>query len=122
MSLTDPLSVTISGNTFSLPRVSVGDRKAVYQVGDDTITVTVSHLPTKGKGWRRMVRIDTSKIAADPFETGASDEVSMSAYVVVETPSDGYTPAEALAVWLGLSGLLTASSNASMIKVLGGES
>jgi len=122
MSLSDPLSVTISGNTFTLPRVSVGDRKSVYQVGDETITITVSHLPTKGKGWRRMVRIDTSKIAADPFESGENNEVAMSAYVVIETPSDGYTPAEALAVWLALSGVLTASSNAAMIKVLGGES
>jgi hypothetical protein len=122
MSLSDPSSVTISGTTTTLPRVSTGDRKAVYQSGDETITLTVSHLPTKGKGWRRMVRIDTSKIAADPFETDVNNEVSMSAYVVIETPSDGFSPTEALAVWKGLSGLLTASSDAAMIKVLGGES
>lgn len=122
MSLSDPSSVTISGVTTSLPRVSVGDRKSVYQSGDETVTLTVSHLPTKGKGWRRMVRIDVSKIAADPFETDVNNEVSMSAYVVVETPPDGYSPTEALAVSKALTGFLTASSDAAMIKVLGGES
>jgi len=100
----------------------VGDRKSIYQNGDETITLTVSHQKTRENGWRRMVRIDTSKITPDPFETGTNDEVKAAVYVVFDSPSDGYTPAEMLASWKGLYGLLTASSDAAVVKVLGGES
>jgi hypothetical protein len=46
----------------------------------------------------------------------------MAVYTVFDLPPAGYTAAEALAVWVGFNGQLTASSNAVITKVLGGES
>ncbi|DAD51732.1 TPA_asm: coat protein [ssRNA phage Zoerhiza.4_17] len=120
MSFTDPQTVTISGVTTPLPRVSVGENKSEYLSGDGTITLTASH--DYGKRIRRMVRIDTSKISADVFEPSENVKQSMSCYMLFDLPTVGYTPAEALAVFSGLIAQLTASSNALVTKLLGGES
>jgi hypothetical protein len=45
----------------------------------------------------------------------------MSFYIVYDLPRVGYTAAEALAVSSGLIAMLTASSNAALVKLLGGE-
>jgi hypothetical protein len=121
MSFSDPLSVTISGVTTPLPRISVGDDKSEYQSGDGLIRVEASH-QYKVERTRRMLRLDTSKITADPFRPSENRAVSMSSYVVFDTPKVGYTAAEVLAAWVGLNTLLTANTNAVVSKLLGGES
>lgn len=121
MSFSDPLSVTISGVTTSLPRVSVGDDKSEYQSGDGLIRVEASH-QYKVERIRRMFRLDTNKITADVQRPAENRSVSMSAYVVFDIPTWGYTNAEALANWAGLNTLLTANTNANVSKLLGGES
>lgn len=121
MSFSDPLSITISGSTVSLPRVSVGDDTAEYQSGDGLIRIEASH-QYKAERTRRMFRLDTNKIAADPFRPAENRRVSMSCYVVFDVAKDGHTAAEALAAWVGLNTLLTATSNANVVKLLGGES
>lgn len=120
MSFTDPLSVTISGVTTPLPRISVGDDRSEYQSGDGLILVTASH--NYGKRTRRMLRIDTSKLTADPFKPAENVRVSMSNYIVFDVPPAGYTAAEAKAVYDGFKGLFTATSDAMITKLLGGES
>jgi hypothetical protein len=120
MSFSDPLSVTISGTTTSLPRVSVGDDQSEYQSGDGLIVVSASH--NYGKRSRRMLRIDTSKLTADPFKPSENVKVSMSHYMVFDLPPAGFTAAEALAVYAGFKGLYTASTDAMVTKLLGGES
>jgi hypothetical protein len=121
MSLADPLSVTISGTTTPLPRISVGDDVSEYQSGDGLIRAEASH-QYKSERTRRMFRLDSKKITADPFRPSENREVSMSSYVVFDHPKVGYTAAEILALWVGLNTLLTASSNANVSKLLGGES
>jgi redox-regulated HSP33 family molecular chaperone len=120
MSLADPNTITVSGTPISLPRVSTGDNRSEYLSGDGNNRLTVSH--DYGKRYRRMVRFDTSKIAADVFDTSENVKKSMSTYIVFDVPDVGYTAAEALAVWVGFNTLLTATSNAVVSKVLGGES
>jgi len=120
MSFTDPLSVTIAANTIALPRTSVGDNESQYTAADGLTQVSASH--TYGKRTRRMLRIDTSKITSDPFEPADNVKVSMSTYVVFDLPPAGYTNADALAVWQGFKALVTASSDAMITKLLGGES
>jgi len=120
MSLADPSSITVSGTTIALPRTSVGEDRSEYTSGDGLNQLTVSH--DYGKRIRRMIRFDTSKLSADPFRSDENVTRSMSAYHVIDVPRDGYTAAEALAVWVGLNSLLTASTNAVVAKVLGGES
>jgi len=120
MSFTDPLSITISAVTTPLPRISVGDDESEYQSGDGLIKVTASH--SYGKRTRRVLRVDTSKITADPFKPAENVRVSMSNYIVFDVPPAGYTPTEALAVYTGFKTLFSASSDAMIVKLLGGES
>jgi len=121
MSLADPLSITISGVTTSLPRVSVGDDRSEYQSGDGLIRVTASHQGGAGKRIRRMYRLDTSKLTADPFKPAENVQVGMAVYTVFDLPPAGYTAAEALAAFVGYKGLYGAS-DANIVKILGGES
>jgi len=120
MSFTDPLSITISGQTSPLPRVDVGDDKSEYLSGDGLIRLTASH--DYGKRTRRALRIDTSKLSPDPFKPAENVRVSMSNYMVFDVPPAGYTAAEALAVYVGFKTLFTATSDAMIVKLLGGES
>jgi len=120
MSFADPQSVTISAATTPLPRVSVGDDRSEYVSGDGLISLTASH--DYGKRTRRLLRIDTSKITADPFKPADNVKVSMACYVVFDLPPAGYTPAEALAVYTGFKTQFSASSDLLITKLLGGES
>lgn len=120
MSFTDPLSITISGTTVSLPRVSVGDDRSEYASGDGLYKLTASH--EYGRRTRRLMRIDTSKVAPDPFRPTENVQVGMSYYVVFDLPPAGYTAAEALAVQQGFNTLMAANTNQLVTKLLGGES
>jgi len=120
VSFTDPLSITISGVTTPLPRTSVGDDESEYTSGDGLLQVKSSH--AYGKRTRRMLRIDVSKIAADPFKPSENVSVSMSNYIVFDTPPAGFTAAEAKAVFDGFRAMFAASSDQMIIKLLGGES
>jgi hypothetical protein len=46
----------------------------------------------------------------------------MSNYIVFDVPVAGYTAAEALAVYQGFKSQFTATSDALIVKLLGGES
>jgi hypothetical protein len=120
MSFADPASITIGGVTTPLPRTSVGDDRSEYTSGDGLIQLVASH--DYGKRTRRMIRIDTSKIAPDPFRSSENVKLSMSVYMVVDEPQAGYTPAEALAVYSGFKTLVTANTDLLVTKLLGGES
>lgn len=120
MSFADPQSVTISGVTTPLPRVSVGDDMSEYQSSDGLIVLSASH--TYGKRVRRVLRIDTSKISADPYKPAENVKVSMSNYIVFDIPPAGYTATEAQAVYTGFKTLFTAGTDAIIVKLLGGES
>jgi hypothetical protein len=120
MSLADPLSITISAVTSPLPRTSVEDDRSEYTSADGLIQIIGSH--DYGKRTRRMLRLDTSKVTADPFKPTENVKVGMSVYTVFDLPPAGFTNAEALAVWVGYNALLTATSNANITKLLGGES
>jgi hypothetical protein len=69
-----------------------------------------------------MLRIDTSKLAPDPFKPAENVKVSMSHYMVFDLPPAGYSAAEQLAVYAGFKTLYTASTDAMITKLLGGES
>jgi len=120
MSFTDPLSLTISGITTPLPRTSVGDDESEYTSGDGLLKLSASH--TYGKRTRRLLRVDSSKVTADPFKPTENVKVSMSYYIVFDMPQAGFTAADGLAVFVGANTLFTATSNQMISKLLGGES
>jgi len=120
MAFTDPQSITISGTPISLPRISSGTNESKYSSSDGLVDLLASH--AYGRRIRRVLRVDHSKITADPFIPDQNREVSMSNYMVFDVPVVGYTNAEVKAVYAGFKALYTASSDALIDKVLGGES
>lgn len=119
MAFSDPQSVTINAVAATLPRVSTGGATSTYRKDDGLVTLTVAHSGTKR--FRRTIRIDHSKVAADPFVTGVNNKYGMSAYIVVDVPPVGYTLVEQKQIVDALTAYLTASSGARVTQLLGAE-
>lgn len=120
MSLADPQSITINGVTTSLPRVGSGVHNGVFQSNDGNIKFSAAH--AYGKRVRRNIRVDMSKIAADPLISSQSVKYSTSVYLVVDLPVTGFTNAELQFLITGFITQLQATSNLVTTKLLGGES
>lgn len=120
MAFTDPQSIIISGVTTSLPRVSTGANSSKYLSADGLIALSAQS--AYSRRIRRVLRLDHSKITADPFIPTQNSKVSMSCYMVFDLPVAGYTNADAKAIYTGFNSLYTASTSALIDKVLGGES
>lgn len=120
MAFTDPQSITVSGTTTSLPRTGDIAGGHEYTSADGLIKLTASH--TISKRERHLLRIDHSKLTADPFKPDENVKVGMATYLVFDIPPAGYTDAEALAVYVGFKTLFTASTDALITRLLGGES
>jgi hypothetical protein len=120
MSLADPQSITIDAVTKSLPRTNVGNNSSEYTSADGLTKLTLSS--AYGKRNRRVIRVDHSKVAADVFIPDTNALQSMSCYLVVDVPKVGFTNAEAFEVYEGFKAIITASSDAAITKLLGGES
>jgi len=120
VAFTDPQSITISGTAISLPRVSSGENSSKYLSADGLVQLTASS--TYGRRTRRVLRVDHSKISADVYLPSQNVKKSMSNYIVFDMPDTGYTNAEAIAVYQGFKALYTASTDALISKLLGGES
>lgn len=122
MAFSDPQSVTINSIAISLPRTASADgtNPSVYTSNDGLTKLSAQS--TYGKRTRRTIRIDSSKIAADPLISSQNIKYSMSCYLVFDLPVTGYTVAEAKLVSDGFVAALSASSGALVTKLLGGES
>jgi len=115
MAFSDPQTL---GST-SLPRTGFGLASGTFTSADGTKKLTISH--TFGKRSRSIYRVDLSKIAADPFVAGQNNSVSMSAYVLIDAPKQGFTASEQVSAVAELLSSLTSGSNASLTKFVGGE-
>nr|QDH89618.1 MAG: hypothetical protein H4Rhizo45269e1009_000002 [Leviviridae sp.] len=121
MAFVDPQSITISAVTTPLPRTDVSGDRSEYTSSDGLIRLSADH-DVSGKRARRVLRVDHSKLTTDPFRPSENVRVSMSNYIVFDVPPAGYTNAEQLAVYTGFKALYTATSDALITKLLGGES
>jgi hypothetical protein len=119
MSFSDPQSVTISGTAVAMPRTSSGTNSGEFTSSDGTTSLTVAS--QNGRRYRRTIRLTQNKVSSDPLIPSQNSRVSMSTYLVVDTPVNGYTVAEAKAVVDALVAYLTASSGARVTQLLGGE-
>jgi hypothetical protein len=124
MSFTDPQSVTFAAplpvGAVSLPRISVGQNTSTYKSDDGLVQLSASS--QYGKRTRRLLRLDYTKIAADVFLPETNVSKSMSSYIVFDVPPTGFTKAEQVAMYNGFKGAFTASTDALISKLLGGES
>jgi hypothetical protein len=123
MSFADPQSVTFAAplpvGAVSLPRISVGANTSTYQSNDGYVKLSASS--AIGKRARRVLRLDHSKLAPTQFDTMKNGLYSMSCYLVFDVPLSGYSTAEQLEVYRGLKGQMTASTDALISKLIGGE-
>lgn len=119
MAFSDPQTVTINAVAQTLNKVSNLDSGTVFSKDDGNVKLTVTH--AYGKRTRRQIRLDYSKIAADPLVSAQNIKYSMSTYLVVDVPTYGFTVAEAKQVVDALTAYLTASTGANTTKVLNGE-
>lgn len=122
MALTDPQKFKeVAASEVTAPRVKSGDLSSEYRTSDGLHRLTIS-TQENGVRNRHLVRIDTYKIATNPYEETKKQEISASVYLVIDRPDSGYTVAEMKKLVEGLSGFLSASTFAVVEKVLGGES
>lgn len=122
MSFADPQSHTPQGGSaVSLPRTTSGEDMAEYTSADGTTQMVVSH-QYKGTRNRRMVKINTSKISADPYKPAENRRVTCSVHLVVDSEKDAYTTAEVLAHAQGFLTQVRASTDANLTKLVNGES
>lgn len=122
MAYADPQLVTINAIVNTLPRIvsgKNGGQASSYSKDDGLVTLDISH--QSAKRTRRTIRLNHSKIAADPLISAQNIKYSMSAYLVVDLPVTGYTVAEAKQIVDGLTLYLTATSGARVTQLLGGE-
>lgn len=128
---TEPLSITpgawCHSGALSLPRVSQSGRTSTYQAGPLSVNagsllrVTASH--QEGKRVRRVLRCDYSDNAGTTLISGTTAQRGISCYVVVDAPLGGaFAAVDQQALFNGLKGLWSASSDAVLLKLLGGES
>lgn len=120
MAFADPQSLVIPViGTVSLPRTSSGLSTGTFTKDDGNVKLEIGHV--YGKRNRRTVRVTHRKVAADPLVAAQNLQYSMSCYLVVDTPTVGYTVAEAKQIVDGLVAYLTISTGANVTKLLGGE-
>lgn len=108
MALADPQTVTVNALAKTLPRVASGDFSGTFMSVVDGLTFSVKH--TEGRRNRSNVRLDFEKIAADVLVPTSNKPYSLSVYLVIDTPLQGFTTAEigyylkAVSDWVAIAG------------------
>lgn len=120
MAFADPQKVKIEAVETTLPRVETGKNESSYSSSDSLIKLSASS--QYGARTRRVIRLDTSKVTADPFIPANNVKVGMSSYLVFDIPNVGYTNAQAKAVYDGFIEALQTGSSKLITQLLGGES
>lgn len=90
MAFSDPQKVKVDGtNEVELPRVDTGSFASEYLSNDSLIALKLS--TANGRRKRHVARIDLTKVIASVLNPSQNEEVSTSAYLVVDRPLSGYT-------------------------------
>jgi len=118
MSLADPQTITI-GSAISLARVSDDGFKSQYFSADRIVRETVSSQYSTGSSGRTktLFRVDKDVVAVDPI-SALNKSLTGSCYLVMDYPLLGFTTADKIAMFTGMSTQLTASTNAVLTKIL----
>lgn len=120
MAFSEPQSLTIGGVATSFPRVDTGANRSVYLTADGNrkLTIASAYGP---KRVRRTARLDLRKVAADVLFPAQNTPYTESFYFVCDSPLYGFTTTELKDEGAALMTWATASTNANLIKILGGE-
>lgn len=115
----DPITLTVSGSAKTLNRTGTDTDAGAFATSDRAFKVSVSH--SYGKRTRRMIKLTSDQLTANPLIAGQNLLQSDSVHVVFDCPN-GFDTATAKAHADALFAYLTASSGAAVTKLLGGES
>jgi hypothetical protein len=119
MAFADPQEVTINAVPHSLPRVGFGPTSGVFSTPDGEQKLTISHAVSKRA--RRTARLDHKTVVTDPLSPALNTPRSMSVYLVVDAPLNGYSSGDLTAIAGGLLTWLGDDSAANLVRLLGGE-
>lgn len=114
---TDPLTITVNALGQNLPRIKMGISDSTYRTSDEKYTMRISHQTAK-KRTRRMIRLDSSKIAVDPLST-LNLSVTAGVYFVIDEPTVGFTDGELTVLVQALASYVGVAANCQ--KLLGSE-
>jgi hypothetical protein len=121
VALPDPIpQLTVNSVNYDFARVGMDGSSATYQTADGLDRLTVSH-QLKNRN-RHTIRLDRSKIAADPFDADINQEYSFSTYVVFDAPRLGVTASELNYHSQLLTAIMVAGTPDYVLRVLQGES
>lgn len=120
MAFSDPQSVTPHGTAVSLPRTGQGNDSGDFRSADNGLQLKIKQ--SYGRRTHREIRLVEDKIVSDPLYAGQNLKVSSSVYLVIDHPNQGFSPTELKELAKGLIANLTASTDANLIKFVGGES
>jgi len=117
----DPQSVTIGATPYTLPRTGSGTNSGTFAESGGTVLFKTSH--SLGRRIRRVARLDHKKLIADPLSPSVNVNTGFATYLVVDAPTQAgmFTITEQKDVVVALINNLTASTNANLLKLLGGE-
>lgn len=117
----EPQTITINAIANALPRIGSAPNSGTFSNPERTVRLSLQHGNAKVGRNRSSVRLDFSKIAADPL-TAENAEFKTFCYMVVDSPLRGLSTVEVKQVVDGLTAWLTATSGSNVTKMLGGES
>lgn len=117
MAFADPIANVIYATVAqTLPRISTSGGKSVYRKSDGSLVATISHT-SSGNRIRSMLRLDRN------IDVNADNVLeTYGAYLVLDRPVSGFSETDVINLITCLTGLLTASSNAAIIKLNSQES
>jgi len=119
--LTEPQSVTTDA-AHSLPRVGMDTHSGEFKNSADGYDFVITHDYSSARQ-RHVVWLEQVKIVTDPLFSTQNKQVVARATLTVSAPASGaFTATQLKELAKGLLGNLTASSDANLIKIIGGES
>jgi len=118
--LTEPQSVTTDA-AHSLPRTGMGSTSGAFENFTDGYELSIVHDYSASRQ-RHVVWLEQTKIVTDPLFSTQNKQVIARATLTVSAPPSGFTPTQLKELAKGLMTNLTASTDANLIKVIGGES
>lgn len=121
MAFADPLAPTVGGVGLSLPLVSLMGTQSIYQSGDELFRLVAGHQPSGKARKRSLISLEQYAISADPFYPSQNVQLMQRVNIVVERPKVGFTATETKDLAVGAFGLLTADTNALLVKFIAGE-
>lgn len=119
----DPINIQLNGNAKSLPRVYEEKNGTAYRTFEGDLSIDIAHSYVAKRGRRRsMLKLTTNQIVADAYVANTKRPVSMSAYVVIDSPLLGFSAQDKENLVVALADYLKATSNEAAKKLIGGES